>query len=291
MDDLQLLARQFESNRNHLRSVAYRLLGNQGEADDAVQEAWLRLSRTDTSGVENLKGWLTTVVARLCLDMLRARKSRREDPLSEQMPEGLSSELDGSDPEHELLMSDSVSLALLVVLETLTPAERLAFVLHDLFAVPFDEIAPVVGRSPGAARQLASRARRRVRGASTSTDVEFSMRQEIVGAFLAASRDGDFSALLALLDPDVLVRADGVAAKWLTASEIRGADAVAKTFVGRAQAAQPALIDGAPGLVWAPHGRVRAVFSFTISNGKISQVDLITEPERIGGLDLTILED
>ena len=208
MDEHEWLAEQFEANRTHLRAVAYRMLGSLSEADDAVQEAWLRLSRSDTSGVENLGGWLTTVVARVCLDMLRSRKSRREEPLGAHVPDPMVSREDGIDPEHEALLADSVGLALLVVLETLAPAERVAFVLHDMFDLPFDEIAPIVGRSPTAARQLASRARRRVQGAATVPDADLTRQREVVDAFLAASRGGDFDALLALLDPDVVLRAD-----------------------------------------------------------------------------------
>src|SRR5437763_12388687 len=208
MDDHEWLAERFEEHRAHLRAVAYRMLGSLSEADDAVQESWLRLGRSDASGIENLGGWLTTVVARVCLDMLRSRESRREEPLDTQVPEPIVSREDGIDPEQEALLADSVGLALLVVLDTLTPAERLAFVLHDLFAVPFNEIAPIVGCSPTAARQLASRARRRVRGAATVKDADLTRSRAVVNAFLAASREGDFGALLAVLDPDVVLRAD-----------------------------------------------------------------------------------
>ena len=228
MDEHDWLAERFEANRTHLRAVAYRMLGSLSEADDAVQEAWLRLSRSDTSGVENLGGWLTTVVARVCLDMLRSRKSRREEPLGAHVPEPIVSREDGIDPEHEALLADSVGLALLVVLETLAPAERLAFVLHDMFAVPFDEIAPIVGRSPAAARQLASRARRRVQGAATAPDADLTRQREVVDAFLAASRGGDFDALLAVLDPDVVLRADRAAVQAGASREVRGAAAVAE---------------------------------------------------------------
>ncbi len=217
------LADRFEASRNHLRAVAYRMLGSMSEADDAVQEAWLRVSRSGTSGVENLGGWLTTVVARVCLDLLRSRKSRREEPLGVHLQDPI------ANPEHEALLADSVGLALLVVLETLAPAERLAFVLHDMFAVPFDEIAPIVGRSPAAARQLASRARRRVQGAATVSDTDRARQREVVDAFLAASRGGDFAALLAVLDPDVVLRADRAAVEMGSAKEVRGAAAVADT--------------------------------------------------------------
>jgi RNA polymerase sigma factor (sigma-70 family) len=285
------LAERFEENRGHLRAVAYRMLGSLSEADDAVQEAWLRLSRSETSSIKNLGGWLTTVVARVCLDMLRSRKSRREEPLGAYAPEPIVSHEEGIDPEHEALQTDSVGLALLVVLETLAPAERVAFVLHDLFDVPFDEIAPVVGRSPAAARQLASRARRRVRGAAAVPDPDLSRQREVVNAFLAASRGGDFDALLALLDPDVVLRADRAAVQAGASREVRGAAAVAKTFSGRARAAQPALVNGAPGAVWAPGGRPRVVFGFAITRGKIVKIDLVADPERLRRLDLTVLND
>src|SRR6266702_4584092 len=271
MEQHDWLAEQFEAHRIHLRAVAYRMLGSLSEADDAVQETWLRLSRSDTSGVDNLAGWLTTIVARVCLNMLQSRKSRREEPV-------------GAD------LADSVGLAMLVVLDTLAPAERLAFVLHDMFAVPFDEIAPIVERSPAAARQLASRARRRVQGAGVARDPDPPRQRAVVGAFLAASRGGDFDALLALLDPDIVLRADRAAVQTGAAQEVRGAAAVAETFSGRAQAAQPALINGAAGAVWAPGGRPRVVFSFTVAGGKIVAIDLLADHERLRQLDLEILE-
>jgi RNA polymerase sigma-70 factor (ECF subfamily) len=287
------LTEPFEESRAHLRGVAYRMLGSLSEADDAVQEAWLRLHRADTSDVENLKGWLTTVVARVCLDMLRSRKSRREEFLGAKLPEPVASpEAGGTDPEQELLLADSVGLALLVVLDALTPAERLAFVLHDMFAVSFEEIAPIVGRTPTAARQLASRARRRVRGAdAVSADTDRSRQREVVDAFLAALRGGDFNALLAVLDPDVVVRADvpGGAPR-----EIRGAANWAKgalTFSQGARFSRPALVNGSVGLVVAPGGRLFRALSFTIVGGKIVQVDVIADPERLRQLDLAILED
>ncbi|HZC04908.1 MAG TPA: sigma-70 family RNA polymerase sigma factor [Ktedonobacterales bacterium] len=286
------LARRFETHRAHLRAVAYRMLGSMSDADDAVQESWLRLSRADTSAVENLGGWLTTVVARVCLDMLRSRESRREEPLSVEVHEPIVSGAAGVDPEQEALLSDSLGVALVVVLETLEPAERLAFVLHDLFGVPFDEIAHIVGRSPTAARQLASRARRRVRGAAsteTGSDAERSRQRAIVDAFLAASRGGDFAALLAALDPNVVLRADSGAVPPGGSAEVRGAQDVASLFVGRARAAQPALIDGAPGLVWAPRGQPRVVFAFTIAHRKIIAIDMIADPARIAQLDVTRL--
>jgi RNA polymerase sigma-70 factor (ECF subfamily) len=289
MDTQEWLAERFEDHRTHLRAVAYRMLGTPGEADDAVQEAWLRLSRSDTSEVENLGGWLTTVVARVSLDMLRVRRSRREELAGEPVPGPAAAGTAGAtDPEHEAMLADSVGLALLVVLETLTPAERLAFVLHDMFDVPFDEIAPIVERSPDAARQLASRARRRVHGAAVP-DADLTCRREVVAAFLAASREGDFDALLALLDPDVVLRADRAAVKAGAASEVRGSAAVADTFSGRAQAAQPAIVDGAPGLVWAPGGRPRVVWGFTIVDGKVVGIDMVADPDRLRDLDLTIL--
>jgi RNA polymerase sigma factor (sigma-70 family) len=301
MDEHEGIAGQFEANRPHLRAVAYRMLGSLSEADDAVQESWLRLSRADTSDVANLGGWLTTVVARVCLDMLRARTSRREESLGAHPHDAIVSHAAGSDPEREALLADSVGLALLVVLDTLAPAERLAFVLHDMFAVPFEEIAPIVGRSPTAARQLASRARRRVQGTTTVPEADLAQRRTVVNAFLAASRAGDFAALVALLDPEVLLRADPVAVGMSTtaqgkgapllAPEVRGAQAVAATFAGRAGAAQPALIDGAAGAVWAPGGTPRAVFGFTIAQGKIVAIDMIADPVRLATLDLAVLDD
>jgi RNA polymerase sigma-70 factor (ECF subfamily) len=291
------LAQQFETQRTHLRSVAYRLLGSPSEADDAVQESWLRLSRSDASGIENLGGWLTTVVARVSLDMLRSRATRREESLSADGVDGdvhladpIENRESGTNPEEEALLADSVGLALLVVLETLTPAERLAFVMHDVFSVPFDEIAGIVGRSPTAARQLASRARRRVQGAATIPDADFTQQRAVVDAFLAASRGGDFGALLALLDPDVVLRVDGAAADMGASGGIRGADAVARQFAGRAQVARMALIGGAVGAVWAPGGEPRVIFSFTLARGKIVAIDLIADPERLRQLAPTILD-
>jgi RNA polymerase sigma factor (sigma-70 family) len=291
MDEHEWLAEQFEAYRAHLRSVAYRMLGSQTEADDAVQESWLHLSRSDTSGVENLGGWLTTVVARVCLDMLRSRESRREESLDEQVPDPIVSREDGIDPEYEALMADSVGLALLVVLDTLNPPERLAFVLHDLFAVPFDEIAPIVGRSSTATRQLASRARRRVQGAATDSEVDLTSQREVVNAFLAASRGGDFDALLAVLDPDVVLRADQTAVHIGASEEVRGALPVARQFSGRARAVQPALVNGAIGLVWASGGQPRVVFSFSIKRGRIIAIDMLADPEYLRELDLTFLNE
>jgi RNA polymerase sigma-70 factor (ECF subfamily) len=283
------LAERFEANRGHLRGVAYRMLGSMSEADDAVQEAWLRMSRSGASGVDNLGGWLTTVVARVCLDMLRSRKSRREEPLGPHVPEPVVNRDDRIHPEQEALVADSVGPALLVVLETLAPAERIAFVLHDLFGVPFEEIAPIVGRSPTAARQLASRARRRVHGARTAEPSDVSHQRAIVDAFLAASRRGDFQALLALLDPDAVLRADSTVVQSGAAPEVRGAEAVAATFSGRARAARLALINGAPGLVWSQGGQPRVVFEFTIRDGKVVGIELSADPERLAGLDLRLI--
>ena len=289
MDEHDWLAEQFEAERPHLRAVAYRLLGDLTGAEDAVQESWLHLSRSDTRGIENLGGWLTTVVARVCLDMLRSRNSRREEPLGAYIPDPIMSREGEIDPEHEVLLADSVGLALLVVLDTLNPAERLAFVLHDLFAVPFDEIARVVGCSPTAARQLASRARRRVRGAATVKDTDLTRQREMVDAFLAVSRGGDFDALLAVLDPDVVLRADRAAVHAGASREVRGAAAVVGTFSGRARFAQPALVNGAVGAVWAPRGRPRVVFGFTITRGKIVEIDILADPTRLRQLDLAVL--
>jgi RNA polymerase sigma factor (sigma-70 family) len=290
MNENDWLAERFEENRTHLRTVAYRMLGSLSEADDAVQEAWLRLSRSDTIGVANLGGWLTTVVGRVCLDMLRGRRSRREEPIDALVPEPIMSREDGMDPEQEALLADSMGQALLIVLGTLAPAERLAFVLHDMFDVPFDEIAPIVGRSPAAARKLASRARRRVQGAPAAPDADLVQRQEVVKAFLAASRGGDFDALLALLDPEVVLQADGAAVAQGASGDVRGAAAVAATFAGRARAARRALVNGAAGLVWAPGGRPRVVFSFTIVRGKIVAIDMLADSARLGQLDIAFLE-
>jgi RNA polymerase sigma-70 factor (ECF subfamily) len=289
MDEHEWLAEQFEANRSHLRAVAYRMLGSLNEADDAVQESWLHLSRSDTSDVKNLGGWLTTVVARICLDMLRSRNSRREESLEASVPEPVTNREGGIDPEQEALLGDSVGLALLVVLDTLNPAERLAFVLHDIFAVPFDEIAPIVGRSETATRQLASRARRRVQGAETDPDADLTRQREVVDAFLAASRGGDFGALLTMLDPDVVYRADHAAVLAGASREVRGAEAVAGQFAGRARTAQLAFVNGSAGAVWAPGGRPRVVFNFTIADGKIVAIDLLADPERLRELDLVVL--
>ncbi|MGP3956192.1 sigma-70 family RNA polymerase sigma factor [Nonomuraea sp. 3N208] len=293
MDDKDMVTGVFEAHRDHLRAVAYRMLGSLSEADDAVQEAWLRFSRTDTSDVQNMGGWLTTVVGRVCLNMLRARRTRGEEPLEMRMPDPVVSTVDGVDPEHEALLSDSVGLALLVVLQTLEPAERLAFVLHDMFAVPFDEIAPIVDRTPAAARQLASRARRRVRGVTAEPDPDLSRQREVVDAFMAASRAGDFDALVAVLDPDIVLRVDQGAlatGRWL---ELRGALTVAKQalmFQRLAQVAQPVLVNGAPGLISAVGGKVMAVGAFTIAGGKVVAMDILADVDRLSTLDLTAVE-
>ena len=281
MDEHDWLAERFEENRPHLRAVAYRVLGSPSEADDAVQEAWLRFSRAGADEVENLGGWLTTIVARIALNMLQSRMSRREEPMVvDQEPAA------GTDPEYEAVLADSVGLALLVVLDTLTPAERLAFVLHDMFAMPFDEIALIVERTPTATRQLASRARRRVQQAEAIPEAETVRQKQIVGAFLAASRGGDFEALLALLDPDIVLRADAVAARLGSTGEVRGALAVAGVFSGRAAAARPAIIDGVPGMLWAQDGRIRVVFDVTIIGEKIVTIEIIGDPEHIAQLDV-----
>jgi RNA polymerase sigma factor (sigma-70 family) len=298
MDEQDWLAKRFEEHRPRLRALAYRMLGSISEADDAVQEAWLRLSRSETSGVENLGGWLTTAVGRVCLDMLRSRTSRRVVPLGEplgtRVPEPLVSRADGIDPEHEALLADSVGLALLVVLETLAPAERLALVLHDMFSVPFEEIAPVVGRSPSAARQLASRARRRVQGEAHVPDADLATQREVVDAFLAASRDGDFDTLLAVLDPDVVLRIDGGAVRAGLSRELRGARAVAEqtlTFSRLSPFVRPALVNGTAGVVVAPRGRPFSVMGFTIRGGKIVEVDILADPARLSRLDVSVFDD
>jgi RNA polymerase sigma-70 factor, ECF subfamily len=290
VDEHDFLAERFEADRAHLRAVAYRMLGSLSEADDAVQETWLRLSRSDTSGVENLTGWLTTVVGRVCLDMLRSRRSRREDALDTHVPDPIISREEGVDPENETLMADSFGLALLVVLETLSPAERLAFVLHDMFGVPFDEIAPMVGRSPTAARQLASRARRRVRGAAVP-DTDLTRQREVVAAFFAAARDGDFEGLVAVLDPDVVLHADGGALRPDVSEIIHGASAVAgqaAKFAHLAPFVRPALVNGAAGAIVAPGGRPFAVMGFTVVGGRIAEIDILADPERLRRLDLAI---
>ncbi|WP_129666049.1 sigma-70 family RNA polymerase sigma factor [Phytoactinopolyspora endophytica] len=296
MDDRDWLAERFEENRAHLRAVAHRMLGSQVEADDAVQEAWLRLSRSDTSTVDNLAGWLTTVVGRICLDMLRSRTTRREEPLDVHVPNETIGVDDGSDPERETLLADSIGPALLVVLDALSPAERLAFVLHDMFAVPFNEIATILDRSPDAAKMLASRARRRVRGTTAAPDSSRTRQREVVEAFLAASREGDFERLLALLAPDVALRADRAVVQMAAAnpnapemaSEVHGPSSVAKTFSGRAHAARPALIDGAAGAVWSQGGKPRVAFVFSVEDGRIVEINMVGDEAHLDRLDLEL---
>jgi RNA polymerase sigma-70 factor (ECF subfamily) len=291
MDDQDWLADRFEAHRRRLRSVAYRMLGSLTEADDAVQEAWLRLSRADAEAVEQLGAWLTTVTARVCLDMLRSRTSRHEEPLEVHLPELIVSPQAGADPEQEALLADSVGIALLVVLETLAPAERLAFVLHDMFAVPFDEIAPIVGRSPAAARQLASRARRRVRqadGRALESDPDVAHQRAVVNAFIAAARDGNFDALLSALDPDVVLRADYGPGRPST--ETRGARAVAEVaqgFTRLARFAHPVLVNGAAGILVAPQGRPFALLAYTVTDGRITEIDVLADRGRLDELDLS----
>jgi RNA polymerase sigma factor (sigma-70 family) len=298
VDEREWLAERFEEHRSHLRGVAYRMLGSLTEAEDAVQDAWLRLARADTSGVENLGGWLTTIVARVCLNMLQSRKSRREEPLDTHLPDPIISVEDGAvDPEQQALLAEGVGLALLVVLDTLAPAERVAFVLHDMFAVPFDQIAPIVGRSPGAAKMLASRARRRVQGAAPSPDADLARQRAVVDAFFAAARDGDFAALLAVLDPDVVIRADVAAVHAGAPTEIHGAAAVTEQilttggFSRLARYAHPALINGAAGVVLATRGRPISVVAFTVTHGKITEIDIFANPTRLRHFNLTVLDD
>ncbi len=279
---------QFEQHRAHLQAVAYRMLGSVSEAEDALQEAWVRLSRADANAVENMGGWLTTVVGRICLDMLRARRSRREDYVGTWLPEPIVSSDETADPENEALLADAVGLALFVVLETLSPAERLAFVLHDMFAVPFDEIAPIVDRSPAATRQLASRARRRVQGAAPAPDADLTRQREIVDAFLAASRAGDFEALLEVLDPNVVFRADAGVGSLLARGPITGAAAVARQVLARgtrlAPLARPAIVNGAAGAIVGPAGKPIAVVGFTVAHDRIVAIDLITDRDKLRGL-------
>jgi len=294
MGDDEFLAERFEEHRAHLRAVAYKMLGSLSEAEDAVQESWLRLSRTDTREVENLRAWLTTVVARVSLNVLRSRRTRREEPLDVRVPDPVVSRDDGTQPEHEALLADSVGLALLVVLETLAPAERLAFVLHDMFGVPFDEIAGMVDRSPAAARQLASRARRRVQGAAPVPDTDLAGQRRVVDAFFAAARDGDFDALVAVLDPDVVSRSDGGTLRPGATGVVRGAREVAAralTFARLSPFVRPALVNGAAGAVVAPRGEPFSVMGFTVVGGRIVEIDAITDPERLRELDLAVLDD
>ncbi len=294
MTEADWLADGFEQNRTRLRAVAYRMLGSLAEADDAVQEAWLRLSRSDASGVDNLGAWLTTVVARICLNVLRSRNARREEPLGVHVPDPVISRADGTDPEEEALLADSVGLALQVVLDTLTPAERLAFVLHDLFDLPFDEIARLVGRPAATARQLASRARRRVRGAGIQApDPDIGRQREVVDAFFAAARRGDLAALVAVLDPDVVLRSDGGPAHPELSVVLRGAAAVVDHGLRVHQASavlRPALVNGAAGAVATIAGQPVAVIGFTISRGKLVEIDVLADPERLGRLDLAVLD-
>jgi RNA polymerase sigma-70 factor, ECF subfamily len=295
MNEHELLAQRFERERAHLKAVAYRMLGSLTEADDAVQEAWLRISRADSGGIENMRGWLTTIVARICLNALKSRSSRPEEPLGPHVPDPIVSPEDGVDPEHEALLADSVGLALLVVLDALRPAERLAFVLHDMFAVPFDEIAPIIERSPTATRQLASRARRRVQGAAPFPDADVRSQRAIIDAFLAASRDGDFEALIELLDPDVLLRTDAGALLPGASRLVRGATAVSDqtlTFTrSRRGQAKPALVNGAAGVVWASQGRPFSVVGFTVRRGRIAEIDVLADPARLEQLDIDVFDD
>jgi RNA polymerase sigma-70 factor, ECF subfamily len=296
MDELDGLAARFQASRPRLRAVAYRMLGSASEADDAVQEAWLHLSRSGAEGVDNLGGWLTTVVARVCLDMLRTRKSRREEPLDPRPGDQVAGRADDTDrdgPESEALLADSVGLAMLVVLDTLGPAERVAFVLHDMFDLPFGQIAGITGRSPAAARQLASRARRRVRGTPTVRGAGLARQRRVVEAFLAASRDGDFDALLAVLDPDVELRADEAAAPPGSPRHLNGAAAIARQgldFRPRARFARLALVDGSVGLILAPRGRLSLALRLTVVNDKITGMDVVADPERLSQLTLGVLD-
>jgi RNA polymerase sigma factor (sigma-70 family) len=296
MSTPERLAEQFEEHRPHVRAVAYRMLGSVSEAEDAVQEAWLRLSRTDVSGVHNLRGWLTTVVARVCLDMLRTRASHREDPLDVRVPDPVIARAIGREdegPEADAILADSVGLALLVVLEKLEPAERLAFVLHDVFAMPFEEIAPIVDRSVVATRQLASRARRRVQGQAPTSNVDLRKQRRVVDAFLAAAQDGDFEALVAVLDPEIVLRADGGALKGMS-RVVRGAQAVvaqAATFSKLGLSNQVVLVNGNIGLVCRlPDGRLFSVLGFTIAGGKVVEIDILADPDRLSRLDLSDIE-
>ena len=290
MDDADGLAECFEAHRPRLRAVAYRMLGSGAEADDALQEAWMRLSRSDTSAVENMSGWLTTIVARVCLDLLRSRQSRREQLAGEHLPEPVPDTGDTDGPEQQALLADSVGLALLVVLDTLSPAERLTFVLHDMFDVPFDQIASIVERSPVAARQLASRARRRVRAAGPGPGSEPARQREVVSAFLAASRRGDFAALIALLDPHVALRTDREGVRLGAPEEILGARAVADVFVEYAGGVRPALVNGLAGAAWAPGGRLRVGYVFTVADGTITDVERVANRDRLAQLNVVILD-
>ncbi|HZQ21907.1 MAG TPA: sigma-70 family RNA polymerase sigma factor [Terriglobales bacterium] len=294
MSDADWLAKRFEASRGHLRAVAYRMLGSLGEAEDAVQESWLRVSRADTSGLENLEGWFTTVVARVCLNVLRSRRSRREESLEAEGTKPRASLAKGMDPEDEAVLAESVGLALLVVLERLTPAERVAFVLHDVFDLAFEDIAAIVGRSPAAARQLASRARRRVRGTSRGSGAALSEQRQTVEAFLAALRAGDMNGLLAVLDPDIVRRADSVAVTLEEARELHGARAVAEEalkYRDIARFARPIQVNGSAGIVVAPEGQLRTVISCTVEGGKIKKMEVIADPEHLRKLNLTVFPD
>ncbi len=295
MNDHNWLVEQFEAHGNHLQAVAYRMLGSLSEADDALQESWIRLSRSDTSGVENFGGWLTTIVSRVCFDMLRSRKSRREELTMVSVPEPVTSRQDGSDPEHEALMADSVGLAMLVVLEKLNPVERIAFVLHDIFALSFSEIAPIIGRNESAARQLASRARRRVQDAeSTSETAEFQRKRELVDAFFAASRNGDFEKLLSVLDPNVVLQNDPVFAPVANVPVVRGSEAVAKQakqFADRARGMKPVLVNGSVGVIAGHLDQPIFILEFTVVDGKITEIGMIADQARLRGLDIAALND
>ncbi|MDF2921154.1 MAG: family polymerase sigma factor [Paenibacillaceae bacterium] len=292
MSDYNGLVEKFEAHRNHLQAVAYRMLGSINESEDALQESWIRISSSDTSRVENMGGWLTTVVSRVCLDMLRARKSRREELSIVNVPEPITNQQVGSDPEHEALLADSVGLAMLVVLDNLNPAERIAFVLHDIFALSFAEIAPIIGRNEVTSRQLASRARRRVQGTETTKDSpEFIQKAELVDAFLAASRTGDFEKLIHVLDPNVVLRNDTAFAPVSHIPFVHGSQAVAKQFAGRAQGARQMLVNGSVGIVVAPLGRLLFILELKVEDGKITEIDMIADPQRIRRLDLAVLDN
>lgn len=291
MGERDWLTGRFEASRPRLRAVAYRMLGSHAEADDAVQEVWLRIDRADAGQIDNFGGWLTTIMARVCLDRLRSRRARQEELVGTELPRPHSEPGGDTDPAQQVLMAESVGSALLVVLDLLAPAERVAFVLHDIFAVSFDEIGPIVGRSPQAARQLASRARRRLQDTAPSGEVDLARQGEVLDAFLAASRNGDFGTLLALLDPQVVLRADRTAAGMGAPAETRGAAPVATICSGGARGAQRAIVDGVPALVWAPGGLRRAVITFTITTGRITEISLIGEPERMRKLDIVLLND
>jgi RNA polymerase sigma factor (sigma-70 family) len=290
MDERDWLAGRFEEHRPRLRAAAYRMLGSTSEADDAVQEAWIRLSRANAGEIDNLEAWLVTAVGRVALNMLRSRRTRREEPLDAHLPDPIVDRPDGVDPEHEAVLADSVGLALLVVLETLTPAERLAYVLHDMFSVPFDEIGAILDRSPDAARQLASRGRRRIRGADTTPDADPAAQQEVVDAFLAAARDGDFDALVALLDPDIVVREDWGSG---TLVEVRGAENVGRRAMAASRLGldvRPALVNGAPGWVSLLDAELFAIGALTVQNGRITTIDILLDPARLASLDLTAFD-